>query len=232
MNIDDPQADDADYVTIVTGTQNVTAGTLATFDPTLLLNDDYVIRVIAEDASGNVSAKTVPISLQGELKLGHLHLEFTDLAIPLAGVPIAVTRVYDSLQAAASGDFGFGWSLGTQDGDIRETIPVNPLELQGLFFASTPFREGTRVYLTNPDGKRVGFTFNPKPQFSIFGGGYFVPQFDPDPGVTDKLEVDPTAMKKVNGSFFISFLGFPYNPQSTGSPRIPAGPMNTTSSTD
>jgi RHS repeat-associated protein len=212
VDSNDPQADDSDYITIAHGTQNITAAKLGTFDPTLLQNDNYVIRVIAEDLSGNTTAKVVPISVTGDLKLGDLHLEFTDLSISVSGIPITVNRDYDSNKASESSDFGFAWSLGTQNADIRESVPVDPNEINGLFLAANPFKVGTRVFITNPDGKREGFTFDPQPQFSLFGGGYFLPKFDPDPGVTDALSVDPTPLLNSDGEFHLQFLGFPYNP--------------------
>jgi RHS repeat-associated protein len=213
VDINAPAADDADWITFAGGNASVVASELGVFDPTLLRNDNYVIRVVAQDLSGNVTARTLPLSLEGNLKLGQFRLEFTDLTIPLAGIPITVTRVYDTRQADESGDFGFGWSLGVQDAQVRETLPVNDLERQGLWYAAAPFRDGTRVYLNTPDGRRVGFTFEVTPQFSLFGGGYFLPRFRPDPGVYDSLEVDPTPLlRRPDGSYFIHFLGFPYNP--------------------
>lgn len=208
----DPEAEDVDYVTIFHGTTNIANAGLGTFDPTLLENDDYVIRVVAEDLGGNRTVAARFVSVRGDLKLGNFKLSYTDLVVPLAGIPIQVVRNYDTLQARVDGDFGFGWQLGVQSANIRESIPVNPLEEQGLLFAATPFRNGTRVYLTNPEGRRVGFTFSPTASFSLFGGGFFLPRFIPDPGVLDTLEVDPTPMQFVNGGYNIHFLGFPYNP--------------------
>ena len=34
-----------------------------------------------------------------------------DFAVPLAGLPIAIERTYDSLERSVIGDFGFGWKL-------------------------------------------------------------------------------------------------------------------------
>ena len=212
VDVDDPQADNPAYVTFAHGTSPVTNGKLGVFDPTMLLNDNYVIRLVAEDTGGNRTSVSLPLSAQGALKLGNFYLAFTDLALPLAGVPIEITRVYDTLQANQDGQLGFGWTLKFQDANIRETIPVTPLEFQGVPFAGIPFRMGTRVYITNPEGRREGFTFSPTPAFSLFGGGYWLPRFLPDPGVFDKLEVDPTPMILINGGFHIHFLGFPYNP--------------------
>ncbi len=214
VDVNRPEADDADYRTLLTSNTAAVDAVLASFDPTMLINDDYIIRILAQDLSGNISAKTLPISLDGQLKLGQFTLDFTDLSIPVAGIPITVTRSYDTRNANEQGDFGYGWTLSVSDPQIRESIPVNPLEEQGLFFAATPFREGTRVYLTNPDGRRVGFTFKPTRQFSLFGGGSFAPTFVADRGVYEKLDVGSVPLRQVNGAFYSGFFGDPFNPSA------------------
>src|SRR5262249_17299027 len=107
VDLDNLAADDPDWVLLAAGTTAGTAGKLARFDPALLANDAYVIRLIAEDTGGNVNSTGVIVSVEGEAKLGRLNLSFTDLTVPLAGFPIEVTRVYDSFAARDSGDFGF-----------------------------------------------------------------------------------------------------------------------------
>ncbi len=212
VDINQPEATDADYKTIASGNAVKVDAVLATFDPTMLTNDDYVIRILASDLSGNTTSRTIPLHVEGNLKLGEYNLEVTDLTVPVAGIPITINRTYNSRNASESGDFGFGWTLSIQDAQIRETIPVNPLEADGLTFAATPFREGTRVYLTNPEGARVGFTFRPTPQFSLFGGGSFLPRFVPDVGVYDTLDVGSVPLRKIGNEFYSSFFGDSFNP--------------------
>ena len=61
----------------------------STFDPTLLQNDDYVIRVTAQDIDGHITySPEVLVHVTGNAKLGNEHLDYTDLTIPLAGIPI------------------------------------------------------------------------------------------------------------------------------------------------
>ncbi|MCY2987768.1 MAG: putative Ig domain-containing protein [Planctomycetota bacterium] len=162
------------------------------FDPTLLANDTYVIRVIARDVNGRLRTDGMIVTVDANAKLGNFHLDFTDLQLPVAGIPITITRVYDTLQANNQGDFGYGWSLGVQDAQIRETVP-----------AGAPFVPGkTRVYLTTPEGRRVGFTykeeqipivwFGDEPIWAgLLGDAKFRRYFDPDPGVYEKLEPLP-----------------------------------------
>jgi YD repeat-containing protein len=117
----------------------------------------------------------------------------------LAGIPITITRVYDTLQAGVVGDFGYGWSLGVQDAHIRETVPAG----EGLI------PDKTRVYLTGPDGKRVGFTYKEKYVSGFWGfGAVCEPYFVADPGVTSTLSVQG----QVGRGGVIEGLSEPFNP--------------------
>ena len=63
------------------------------------------------DGEGNPTTRTstsTVVRVGGEAKIGHFTLSFIDLSIPMAGVPIAVTRTYDS-RVKTQGDFGVGW---------------------------------------------------------------------------------------------------------------------------
>ena len=194
----------------VVGTSNLPPGfrsltnfVVGTFDPTLLNNDSYVIAVAATDANGNTRTEPVVVSVQGNLKFGEFRLEFTDLAIPVAGIPIQVKRVYDSRNARRVGDFGYGWSLAIQDATIRKSLS-----------ADGNLRPNARVYLTGPAGRRLGFTFTPDP-FGGFLGTLWRPRFTPDPGVYETLEVPPDDIAYPEGGGFASIiasLSGPYDP--------------------
>jgi RHS repeat-associated protein len=80
------------------------------FDPTMLLNGIAQIQLSATDQSGQTSTTVVDVLVTRNVKVGNFTLAFTDLNIPVAGIPIQVIRTYDS-RIKASGDFGFGWSL-------------------------------------------------------------------------------------------------------------------------
>ncbi|MES2790039.1 MAG: putative Ig domain-containing protein [Planctomycetota bacterium] len=204
--------DTDEFYPLAEGTSNVAANTIATFDPTVLQNDQYIVRITASDLSGNTSTLERALEVTGEAKLGHFRQEFTDLTIPLAGIPITISRIYDTLAANESGDFGYGWSLGMREANIRETVRQNPLEPLAGLFATTAFREGTRVYLNAPDGRRIGFTFTPTVQSGMLGDLY-TPKFTADPGVFETLTVDDMALSKFpDGTFHLYFSAFNYNP--------------------
>ena len=142
-------------------------GLLGVFDPTLLQRDNYDLRVVAQDINGRTTIVQLgePVSIEAQAVLGNFRLDFTDLSIPLAGIPIQIHRTYDTLNAQRSGDFGFGWQLSVSQPKLRESVRTTAAERSGIaaMFAANPFRDGTRVDLTNPAGRRVGFTFAPEP---------------------------------------------------------------------
>jgi YD repeat-containing protein len=190
------------------GTTSVTNGVLGTFDPTLLQNQDYDLRVTAQNINGSITIRQLSVSITQNAKIGNYHVEYTDLQVPLAGIPITIKRIYDTLQANQLGDFGYGWTLSVADPNIRKTLPNT-----GNFFSSVGFRMGTKVYLTNPDGVREGFTFTPTATAGLLGT-ISDPAFTADPGVFDTLSVADTTLEQLpNGSFGLYLFGVAYNPQ-------------------
>lgn len=193
------------------GNTPVIDGLLGRFDPTLLENDSYILRLTATDAGGNVSTVDRTISTTGNLKPGDFRMSFVDLSIPLSGIPITVTRSYDSLTARDQGDLGFGWQLDIRDTRLQTSVPATGDEADGIF---NPFRERTHVSLTLPDGSRQGFTFAPRSRFNLFGLNLFRPEFTPDTGVTSTLTVDQFDLFRSRDGAFFGFAvgGLPYNP--------------------
>ncbi|MBD2459072.1 putative Ig domain-containing protein [Nostoc sp. FACHB-87] len=213
INLNNPAANDPDFITIAEGRGSITDGVLAQIDPSLYRNDSYYIRVYAQDYSGNANVQGVVLGINSQNKPGRFALEFTDLSIPLTGIPIEIQRRYDSLDAKFSGDFGYGWSLGLQDAQIQEAAPTGVDLTRDDFFGGNSFTVGTRVTLTTPDGRRVGFTFNPVPDLAGLLGVRYKPTFTPDAGVYDRLEVDYTPLRvRSDGSVVLYFIGFTYNP--------------------
>ena len=176
-------------------------GILGQFDPTGLANDSYVLRLTATDAGGNSSTTDTTVDVAGDLKVGNFTLSFTDLTIPVSGIPISVSRTYDSLQAGRRDDFGFGWRMEFRDTDLRASLPPTGQEEYGVYNA---FRDGTRVYVTAPGGRREGFTFRPE-RAGDFANylGFYKPAFVADRGVTSRLSVpDNVTLILVNGGYY------------------------------
>ena len=218
IDLSNTAAKDPDYITIAEGTGNID-GILASIDPALYRNDNYFVRIYAQDINGNITVEGFGVGIDSQTKPGEFSLDYTDLSIPLTGIPIEVTRRYSSLDANFQGDFGYGWELGLQDAQIVESAPTGVDLNFDDFFGGNSFTEGTRVTLTTPDGRRVGFTFTPEvfsPSAGIFlGPDYYAwrPKFTPDPGVYETLEVPyMPIMRLKDGSFGIYLFGLTYNP--------------------
>src|SRR5439155_24654944 len=120
-------------------------------------------------------------------------LSVTDLTIPVAGIPITITRSYDSLDVAQSKDFGYGWRLGFGDAKLEVTLSPDAGAGWGGFPA---FLDGTRVYVTMPGGEREAFTFQGQVAQTFFGYNYYAPTFIPDPGVLDQLTAQTVLLDK------------------------------------
>ncbi len=197
---------------IAGGTQPVSAGKLGVLDPTLLQSDAYDLRLTATNTGNNSSTADLSISVAGKLKLGNFTLSFTDLAVPVSGIPITVSRTYDTLTSGTSQDFGYGWSLEVGDTNLRTSVPTTGMEGDGIY---NPFRDGTRVYITLPGGQREGFTFSPHRAPGLAGSfvGISEPAFTSDPGVTDTLSVTPFELRQNSDGSYSDYGGdLPYNP--------------------
>lgn len=194
----------------------VTNGELGVWDTSLLLNDEYFIRLEVATNAGVVNVAEHNIGLSGELKLGNFQLSFTDMVIPVAGIPLEITRIYDTLHANRQGDFGLGWRLEFRNTDLRVGLPASGLEDIGVYAA---LRAGVKVYLNVPGEGRQGFTFDPDIRvLPGWGGNNLVlarPRFRPDPGVTSTLSTGTSGYLQVNdrGELFAPGA-IPYNPAS------------------
>lgn len=204
-------APDSAFKQIGGGTGNVVNSRLGVIDPTLLTNDNYVLRLTAINAAGRQEILDQNIGISGDLKLGNFHLAFEDMTVDVGGVSIALIRTYDTLHSARKDDFGFGWRLEFRDTDLRTNLPNEGQPIVGLY---TPFTFGTKVYLTLPGGKREGFTFTPDIH-SLFSLTYFTPRFTPDSGVTDQMIVPNVFLiQGADGNFYTLNGQLPYNPAS------------------
>ncbi len=184
---------------LATGTGTVTAASIATIDPTLLANDAYTVVVTITKGLESI-VRELPYTVSGNLKLGQFTATVNDLTIPFVGVPLNITRIYDSIDTR-SGDFGAGWRLGLF-GSVVDAPTETPL--QGM-------RPGAKVYVTTPDGRRVGFRFAPTAPSFLFPS-VVTPAFTPDAGVFDKLEVPETSVFLFDGVAFADLTNV-WNPR-------------------
>ena len=87
-----------DFIEVAHGTHAATSADIGVLDPTRLHNGLWMLVLEATDLSGNVGQSSVLVSVGGDMKPGHFAISFNDLTVPVAGLPITVTR---TAQAAA-----------------------------------------------------------------------------------------------------------------------------------
>jgi RHS repeat-associated protein len=202
------------------GTNPVTNGTVATFDPTVLANGAYTLRFTAFDANGNGSTTERTVNVAGDLKLGNFRLSFTDLSVPVAGIPINITRTYDSLNANNSDDFGYGWRMEFRDTDLKTSLKPDPT-YEELGVNTVAFDGKTKVFITLPGGKRETFTFKPQSHHlnqylgaAGPGAAMYKPAFESQKGSTMTLTVkDANLVRTENGEYY-GVNGQPFNPEN------------------
>ncbi|MGE5609729.1 MAG: putative Ig domain-containing protein [Bacillota bacterium] len=165
----------------------------AKIDPTLLRNGTYKLCLVVTDGTHTQTDSRI-IHLESELKLGNFNLSFTDMQVSVGGMPIDITRTYDTLDAQQSNDLGYGWSLNfnLQVQESPETRILYPLDLMdeamyryklGPDDCLSVRAGGSRdVWLTLPDGRRVRFDFEIAPDGNRYTAGFKSP-----PGVGAQL---------------------------------------------
>ncbi|HWS87495.1 MAG TPA: RHS repeat-associated core domain-containing protein [Pyrinomonadaceae bacterium] len=159
--VEDETAPPQQWQTFASGAGAVSNGLLGTFDPTLLLNGTYAVRLVSTDTSGQTSAASASVVVARQMKVGHFAISFNDLSLPVAGVPVQVTRTYDS-RDKRRGDFGVGWTLGISSVRVQKTSPVGANWYETKSFAGLLqfCLESTKphyVTVTFPEGKVYKF---------------------------------------------------------------------------
>ncbi|AFZ10490.1 Rhs family protein (plasmid) [Oscillatoria nigro-viridis PCC 7112] len=212
--------DGGGFKEVYRGTAAVSNGTVATFDPTVLANGAYVLKFTAIDTNGNGSTTERTVNVAGDLKLGNFRLSFTDLTVPVAGIPINVTRTYDSLNANNSDDFGYGWRMEFRDTDLKTSLKADPT-YEELGINTVAFDSKTKVFITLPGGKRETFTFKPTPHHlnqylgaAGPGAAMYKPAFESQKGSTVTLTVkDANLIRNEYGEYY-GVNGQPFNPEN------------------
>ncbi len=146
-------------------------GPLGTFDPTLLLNGIYEVRLRATDASATTyTAGPITLIVDGNMKVGAFTLAFEDLKVPVAGVPITITRTYDSRDARV-GDFGPGWNIAVANIRVQKNRNLGANWYQT---DNTGVNSAFLSYFVSPYGDRVVTVTMPDGETHRFRGGAYV----------------------------------------------------------
>ncbi len=113
------------FTTFVTGSRVVENGVLGSLDTSVLDNGLYDVRLTASDINGLSSSVTKVFTVDGGFKPGIFTISYTDLTVPVAGIPISIRRTYDSRRRGERQDFGQGWDLEVvQSGTYTNNRPL------------------------------------------------------------------------------------------------------------
>ena len=180
---------ETNFTQIAINTNQVIDNVLGQFDPTLLLNDLYTVRLTVYDQGGNTQTTETVYQVDENMKVGNFSLSFTDLQIPMSGIPITVNRVYDS-RDKRKGDFGIGWRLDVQTLNIRanRVMGTGWNVIKSSFNFVMQSQGEHKISLTLPDGRVEEFDMVISPTASIFVPFSFVTaSYTPRPGTLGTL---------------------------------------------
>jgi RHS repeat-associated protein len=213
---------------IANGTSASGPGVLGTLDPTLSTNGFYTLILQAWDQGGNEASASRTVLIDGEMKLGHFSLSFEDVSIPMAGLPIRVTRTYDTRRRNERLAFGWGWSVDYQNVRLTESrAPGYSWTLvseRNGFFGNWCVRPNGDpiVAVTGPDGKLMKFRAKASPECQ-----FAAPQpdvnivFEALPGTNAQLEqtdYDIVRLTQVAGSGVYNLLDMGDTEQAPANP--------------
>jgi RHS repeat-associated protein len=192
--------------------------TLATFDPTLLVNGAYQILVAVKASGGCTTTAVSNVFVTGDMKLGDYQTTYLDMETTISGVPVQVFRTYDTTDRRL-GDFGIGWrvSLSSYRATPNNKLGQGGWSTEPFGFPFTRFRFKTTVphfvTVTSPAGRVETFDFVPAPSGPLLS--LTTPEFVPRPGTgtTSKLEdADPPTLSLAGTSLADFFGGTIYDP--------------------
>ncbi|HPS30657.1 MAG TPA: MopE-related protein, partial [bacterium] len=161
-----------DYKVVARGKENVVESAVYTIDPSNMVNGIYEIMLTVQDLKGHINNRgPITLTVDSKLKIGQYSFALNDMTIPVSGIPITVTRTYNSFDKR-SGDFGIGWDMLLGSGvKITSTLPLG----EGWYMYEDKFCRymgfgyyipcykldhetlPPKVFVTWPDGKQDRF---------------------------------------------------------------------------
>lgn len=180
------------------GTPNSSGLIMSDCDLTTLENGVYDLRLTVLGGGSEVSVDQ-PFILESNLKIGEFSFSQQDLVIPVNGIPLTVTRSYNSTDTH-EGDFGYGWTYSLSDLNIAlDETRTDVQDLGGNTFSMrSESGSGRDVTLTLPTGQRTTFYYNPRIDNS---SGNVYPQWQAGPGITAKLAPGPNSAQVAVGAY-------------------------------
>lgn len=210
-----PSANPNQVTVLNSSTTGTGPRTLGTIDATLLANGEYTIQLQATQSSGACQLNEIVVSATGQYKPGRKAVTVTDFKVPLAGIPINITRTYDSLNRATVGDFGNGWNLSTN-------VQLSVDRLMNVTFTL--------------NGQAQTFYFAPQSSGNFLFPWLIIPAYTPQPGLHGSLTSNGcSALVQVGGALVQDAAGVACFPGGTYQPTIytytdPSGRVYTMSS--
>ncbi|MHB8955464.1 MAG: putative Ig domain-containing protein [Pirellulaceae bacterium] len=212
--------------TLAAGEAPVKNSALMLLDPNAFTNGFYRLVLTARDIRGRQSQAEVALEVNTPAKATAYRRAETDLVWTFGGATFALTRTYDFLRRDTMGGAGYGWSLDFREVGLQTNVLPTGQEVLGVYPA---FGDDARLYLTLPNGVRVGFHFAPQ-TLQIAGVTYYRPAWVPDPGIDWQLASVDALLVKAGTQYFDEATGQPYHPASpffAGSDYVLTSPAGT-----
>ncbi|GAB4190199.1 MAG: hypothetical protein Tsb002_17950 [Wenzhouxiangellaceae bacterium] len=200
--------DNSQFTTLAEGVNVFSQQNIGQFDPTLLRNGMYNLVLQATDTGGNTSFDSRTLRVSGDLKVGDFSITFEDLSVNVGGIPVVVTRTYDSRRRHEDLDFGHGWSIDYQNMDVQESRTVGfSWQLNEYQFGQTSTwcvepNGNPVVSVTMPDGEVESFIAKATPECTPIAPELNVQlSFEPIDGADSQLEVmDVGLIRLIDGN--------------------------------
>ncbi len=182
------------------GNENDT-GILGELDLTNVPNGVYNLKLVVR-CHGHYDTDETQIALSSSLKIGNVQFTQEDLVIPIGGVPIRVSRTYNSLHKDYDSEFGYGWSYSFANLDMQlNERRITKSEDNGKWTCRMGGDFDRDVTLTLPDGRRVVFAYTLLPCSGPGTNNWKVVYQAPD-GVNDVLETSITCKLCYGGGMY------------------------------
>lgn len=159
-------AGSSNWTEIHRGLVAVSNGALGTLDPSRLANGVYELGLNVVDVNGRSTTALVAIEVARDRKFGQFRIAFPDIRADASGIPLTLTRTYDSLKKDVMGDFGWGWTAGGQDMTVRKNMVFGQqwnVTTSGFNICLRPAGQ-RRITVTLPDGGVYRFTARNQPE--------------------------------------------------------------------
>lgn len=177
----------------------------------------------------NVRIENAALTFDAAAPVGNFGISFTDLTVPVGGIPISIVREYDTAQIGQANDFGPGWDVAIRQADVRE-YELGQFDTQfdpgdeGSEFSFVQKQTLVRIGLPGRESEVFLFDFEP---LSSIGQVLFRPVFIPRPGTTSTLTVEAHPSFPIpNASTNLAISNIHQGLVSAADPLIPYHPRN------